>query len=339
MSRSQIRAGILVTAVVLLGRALHAGEGCDQSCAAEAIADCDFTECSGAWESRDRRDRLWTVTADALFLDRRDPTLAVVMFNQADTDQNLNAADFDFGIGTGFDISAVRQLDACNGVEVRYFRLGSLDSNVSVTTTPGDPLQVNTVRPLITETGTSIEASYESGLDDFELTGRRQVSDWLMLLAGFRYLELDERFQATLPGAATPFNYVAASRNRLYGAQLGGQALLWHGCDSLSIEAVTKAGIYGNHAAQDSVFNTSLVSLPASGVKSSVAFIGELGLSADYRLTDRLSVRGGYQLLWVAGVALATDQLEVSDFISASGIEASGDTLYHGAFVGLEYGW
>ena len=65
--------------------------------------------------------------------------------------------------------------------------------------------------------------------------------------------------------------------------------------------------------------------------------MGEIGIAGDYRLTDRWSVRGGYRLIWIDRVALATDQLAASDFVFARGIDPTGDVFYHGAFVGLHY--
>lgn len=345
MSRHVIRAGFCIAAVLLsCGGVLHGAEGVEESGAVLAVSDCLSEECErvGCGDTWDRDTGCgphWAVTADALFLYRRGPAAAELMFNQADPGQKLNAAEFDFGVGAGFDVSGICNSSGGNGIEVRYFGLDPWNSTQSVATTPGDPIQINTVRPLIVQAGSSIAASCRSDLDNFELNGRRQVNDWMTLLVGFRYLELDERFQAELTAAELPFTYETVTRNRLYGAQFGGQALLWGGCGPLSVEGVGKAGIYGNRAAQDSAFGTGVVTLPAQGARGTTAFVGEVGLSASYGFTERFSVRGGYRLLWVDGVALATDQLAASDFLFASGINATGDAFYHGAFVGLQYGW
>ncbi len=196
---------------------------------------------------------------------------------------------------------------------------------------------MNTVPPGLTVgTGSSIHARYKSDLQNFEINGRQQLGERLTMLVGFRYLELDERFDAALAGAEFPITYEAATRNRLYGVQFGGQAVLWDGGGPLTIEGVGKAGIFGNRAAQDSAFGAGYP-VHARGTAIPTAFVGEIGLSANYCFTDRLSLRGGYRLLWVDGVALATDQVAVSDFIFGGGIRASGDAFYHGAFIGLQY--
>jgi hypothetical protein len=42
-------------------------------------------------------------------------------------------------------------------------------------------------------------------------------------------------------------------------------------------------------------------------------------------------------MLWIDGVALATDQVAASDFVFARGLDPTGDVFYHGAFGGVQY--
>jgi hypothetical protein len=52
------------------------------------------------------------------------------------------------------------------------------------------------------------------------------------------------------------------------------------------------------------------------------------------------SVGGGYQLLWLDGVALASQQPSVNPppvLGPATSVATTGDLFYNGAFVGLEY--
>lgn len=230
--------------------------------------------------------------ADALLLQRRAPAAAELMVNQEAPTQNLNAADFDFSFHAGVDVSVARHFNSCSGVGVRYFGLDPWTSSTSAATTPGAPLHVNTVPPGLTvEAGSSIHARCKSDLQNFEINGRQQLGERLTMLVGFRYLELDERFDAALAGAEFPITYEAATRNRLYGVQFGGQAGLWDGGGPLTIEGVGKAGIFGNRAAQDSKFGAGYP-VPARGTAIPTALVGDIGLSANYCFTDRLSLRG-----------------------------------------------
>ena len=259
--------------------------------------------------------------------------------NVANPAQNFDAADFHFGFQAGLDVSVARRFGCDNAIEIRYFGIDDWNATSIATTTPGDLLRVNAAVPVFTFSGDAISAAYASQLHNAEINGLRQFNDRLSLLAGFRYTELDEHAAANLVNSAVPFDYDSTTRNRLFGFQLGGQATLWNQCGPFTLDAVGKAGIFNNSAAQDSAFSTGLVTLPATGRDDRTAFIGEVGVTGTCQLTDHLALRGGYRLLWIDGVALASDQLSVSDFANNAGFNGSGDAFYHGAFAGLEYVW
>ena len=113
------------------------------------------------------------------------------------------------------------------------------------------------------------------------------------------------------------------------------QAWLWS-YDRFRIDASGNAGIYGNHSRQNSSLATNAATVFASGSDDRVAFVGEAALTGTVCLTDCLKLRGGYRLLWLDGVALATHQLAVSNFNDGLGYDGSGDGFYHGACAGIE---
>jgi len=281
----------------------------------------------------------WTVTAEALFLQRRGPAPAVLMFNTANEIQDLNASSFNFDFRPGADVSLAYNINPGNALEVRYLGIDQWHASANAVTTPGDLLQINAAIPLFAFAGTAMNADYTSEFHNFEINGWHRVSDRLALLAGFRYAELDEQFQITLADTVIPFTYDARTWNRLYGFQLGGKAALWDRGGPFTVEGIGKAGICGNAAEQGSTFPIGFTSVPANDSKTTAAFMGEIGLTAAFRLGEHLSLRGGYRLLWMDGVALATDQVAASDFFNNSGIDASGDAFYHGAFAGLQCQW
>lgn len=69
------------------------------------------------------------------------------------------------------------------------------------------------------------------------------------MLAGFRYLELDDNFSLhfTEGGVKGVTQDALVARNQLYGFQLGAQAALWR-AGPWEIDGWVKAGIYGNAA-------------------------------------------------------------------------------------------
>jgi hypothetical protein len=60
-----------------------------------------------------------------------------------------------------------------------------------------------------------------------------------------------------------------------------------------------------------------------------------------YRATPRLTLRTGYQVLFVDGVALAVENFNTESPFSARDpfLNARGDVVYHGATAGFEWTW
>ena len=102
--------------------------------------------------------------------------------------------------------------------------------------------------------------------------------------------------------------------------------------DRFSIETVLKAGIYGNYT--DSLFDSS--STGVLGDKTThAAFVGEVGLMGIVQVTGCMSVRGGYQVMWLDGVAIASDQFQSLNPVNPKPY-VGGTLLYHGAYAGVE---
>jgi len=171
-------------------------------------------------------------------------------------------------------------------------------------------------------------------------------------LAGFRYLRLQETFnidaerQQTTPGptGTESGNYNVRTHNDLYGAHVGARVRRWG--PTLGWEAAGKAGIFANGAQQEQYVSdwASGGSYPlrhlTSAASAQVAFVGELTLTGIYRLTDVWNLRAGYNLIWIAGVALAPDQLDFS-YTPTSGrqLDSTGTVFLHGVSGGLEARW
>jgi len=198
---------------------------------------------------------------------------------------------------------------------------------------------MNAAVPIFTLAGTAMAADYRSDLHNGEINLIRCVSENIQLLAGFRYLELDERMNFALINAGIPLDYRVTARNRLAGAQVGSIVQLWQPCCHFSLVGIGKAGIYGNDAGQNGNVDTVVANIQVTDRDSQTSFVGELNLLGKWCLNDHISLRGGYNLLWLTDLALASDQLAVSDFAAATGGTATADLFYHGASAGLEIAW
>jgi hypothetical protein len=254
----------------------------------------------------------------------------------------LDAGQFDPGTATGWDISMIRRrLCGCWGIEGLYFDDAGWNNTNTFTST--GPATVEFATPLNVGGTSTFTSAYASRLRNVEVNGRYELANWLDFIAGFRYLELSESLDITrsaiagLPAGSTA-SYAIDAHNHLSGFQLGLDAHLWD-CCRFSLDGTMKAGIFGDDAT-----NSVLVTLPgpdplaSAAGKSHVAGVAELDFAGTYHLTDCWAVRGGYQLLWVDGAALATNQVAVSNPLAGTAtVDTNATAFYHGAFVGLEF--
>jgi hypothetical protein len=68
--------------------------------------------------------------------------------------------------------------------------------------------------------------------------------------------------------------------------------------------------------------------------------LGELGVVFTRPLNDNWSLRLGYNVLGLGGVALAPDQLDFTDtFVSGTDLHANGWIFAHGGLIGLQRTW
>jgi hypothetical protein len=284
----------------------------------------------------------WTVTAGGLLLQRSTPDAVVLTSNGADPTEALNASQFDFGLHGGYEIGLTRH-DVLHGfdVEAKFFAIDGWSQGATALTS-GTP-QIHFLPPplMLPRPGArDITSCYTSELTSLEINLRRQVAclpacSWLV---GFRYLELDEGLGMTFtdPVAVQPtIAHDVNVRNRLYGFQIGGDLDLLSG-GRWDLTGFLKAGIYGNAANHAAVLtsppNTFLLGSPGN----STAFVGETGISAGYRLCGTLALRADYRVMWIEGVALASDQIAATNAPTLQGIGRTGGAFYHGVFLGFD---
>lgn len=167
--------------------------------------------------------------------------------------------------------------------------------------------------------------------------------EWLV---GFRYVNWrehlrihGERFETSDFESGV---YDIRTSSNLYGPQVGARFRHWG--KKWGWEATGKAGIFGCDAQQEQyVIDWQDYTFPDrthSVSDGQVAFLGELNLTAIYRLNDVWNLRAGYNVIWLTGVALAPDQLDFSGEVPAGNqIASDGGVFLHGVNVGLEARW
>jgi hypothetical protein len=260
-----------------------------------------------------------------------------------------DSEDLHFGSGWGPQFGVARCLDCCSSLAAEFFFIdgwsagGQNDGNISVQF-PSFPYLPELIDPNDPNSGYGLVTfHYRSSLYSAEVNYRRRAGyvNWLTMLVGFRWLEMNEEFGAVFETGGTSPNFEIDTNNHLYGFQLGGLANVPRG--PWCFEGWLKAGVYANAADQLTTEDFTSAGGQRVAVDASewnTAFGGDLGVSVRRSITDRLSARVGYMAMWLEGVALAPDQLDNSDPSSATAsLDNSGGVFYHGAFAGFEYLW
>ena len=212
--------------------------------------------------------------------------------------------------------------------------------------------------PQTVDAANSHSISYSSELNNAELNLRRRwVSANCLLhgsyLCGVRYTSLHEMFSHdTLVGSGGSLNYDVETENDMVGFQVGSELFV---CVSprFKVGAEIEAGLFGNDAKYAASVNTREVNgqvvVDANPInefddKNDVAFLSEASVIGLFRVTPRLTIRGGYTLLFMDGLALATENLNTTDSpFAAAGrtvsIRNQGEAFYHGANLGITWMW
>ncbi len=304
----------------------------------------------------------WYAQTEALWLTRNRPNAQIFSAIDAtglgDLINVQDARDLDFNYEPGVRLTIGRRLDACNRLELSYFGLQDFHSVRQVTDPNNGLISVYGLNgPFLGGTTGFDSASvhrleYDSELHNAEFNFRHRGAAAgpleTDLLLGFRYLGLNERFLFTSVQPGGGIGGVDAygisenrSFNSLLGAQLGGE-LLYHATPRLDLTARANAGLFLNFARQSSVFIQDLGNIVRADYparKECLAGLIQVGLAAQYRLGQHVALRGGYDVILLSGVALASSQFDRNSGYFGRSIDHSGTVVYHGPSAGLEIQW
>lgn len=263
----------------------------------------------------------------------------------------LSTASLDFKYETGFMLTVGRHVDCCNSIEATYFQVSGFN-DWSRGGAPG----VDPTSPFPNVNATSTfgaaalqSAFYDSELRSLELNARSQVTDGASTIFGVRYMSVNEAFNffsSRTQGVASVRgygHYDVNTHNDLLGLQGGGELSRAVG-NNFAVGATAKAGVFLNFVEQKS----HLLNVTENGANNadvgggtdtvSWATVVDLSVHGTMYLSDRLSVRGGYMLLFVNGLALAPEQLDWQPTTTwASQINDNGNITYDGAFFMVEW--
>jgi hypothetical protein len=311
-------------------------------------------------------DPLWTASAEGLFLNRSRPAHQSLLVDNAGT-SIYDANQLDFPTQLGWEIDVQRRVCCDWSVEALYFQLGGENAKDLTLSTFGAGVPYNTppaATGIFGGPGPVLTGlDYSSKLQNVEFNARRELTPNVSLLAGVRYLGLYEdgltiEQLATFsnPSPALPSLIGDIQKfsvfNNLIGFQVGADAtfLRW---GRFSLEGNFKAGIYGDAASNRISYDYASTSPLAlyhfvSGTTGgSAAFVGELGIRETCQIVGGWSIFAGYDLLWIDGVALASQQAAANPspnpspgntwFGPASNVQMGSSLFYQGATAGVEF--
>ena len=288
----------------------------------------------------------------------------------------LDVADFDFDYEPGWRISASRMVCDGWGVEAGFFGMtdgwdyGTTMDGILELQGPGWSVGSNPDQ-LPAPTPVHFRVQNTSEFYSGELNVVRGICDWATLRMGVRYIEFNDRLE--VDELYTPlYNLlISTTDNNLIGTQMGADFKLLElggcgvsgfgsdcgygngdgygrsglrgriagagGCCRFRLNAMVNCGVFYNHVKHDPY--SAFIGPPLLSEANEVALLGEAGLTAKYRLTDHVAIRGGYHILAIHGVALAPDQIATSDVVTETTSTKMGSLISHGATLGVEVFW
>ena len=214
------------------------------------------------------------------------------------------------------------------------------------------------------QTAESIEAGYSSALNVVELNlftsdqwntttcnprdpshrvHRSTTVDWI---GGLFWAGVDETafLRVTADPGEPSTAYRVATSSNLFGAQVGVRGRRQWGLWAL--EGFWKLGLGGSWLHQStSPITSSLVPdfeyRPGrSAATTNTGFLSSMNVTAVRPIGEYWSLRAGYNLAWLSGLALAPNQFDFTDTLtSGTGIEGAGSIFLAGASLGLERRW
>lgn len=291
----------------------------------------------------------WTGRAESLLL-WRDAPQGVPLFTSLDSGAALNASDLGSGMAAGPRFSLFRHTGDHGALEFTFFRVQDFTASQTLQSEPpGNYFYADGVlccAPFaLFETA---NATLESQLQSFELNRRIPTDGRIQWLAGFRWFQWNDSLGLDgLTGLGDALGIDTRTNNDLYGMQVGVDTILLRPGSRFWVEGLGKAGVYYNRSAQFTSFTSTVPDPPSiSGGTwtSRAAFVGELGVTGVWQVTDWLAVRTGWVAFWLDGLALAPNQLDEQCLICENEpirqtTNTAGGVFVNGLTLGIEARW
>jgi len=282
----------------------------------------------------------------------------------------FNSEQFRQGYSAGPKIQLMYHNDSGYGMELSYFNIfDQIGTKTFGPDSPADWLVMKAPGGFWQTQDFPYQAMVwrdSTNLHSAEINGRLDLSRRVTVFAGFRWLQLNDNLQGNLAppdrtapewkttcpmcnlfqvtadgpiGKLPPF-WNTGTTNKLYGIQIGADAnILQFG--RFSLDGRMAIGLFDNSAEQATGVSIRKVVYPTTASANSAAFVSDVGLQLKYRVIEGLSLKVGYEALWLVGVALAPGQIDEThaapSSVRALGVNHGSKVLFQGTTFGLEY--
>jgi len=245
---------------------------------------------------------------------------------------------FDDTADIGFRLAGAHQLTSKWSVQGGYMTTGELSETQSLSDSSSQLEIFWTGGTDEFDAADTVQGSYTSELDGFELNIVYALSERIDLFGGIGQLNLDEKFHIVSDdfGTTGTGRYNINTSNDMLGPQLGVN-LNYPATDKLGVYLLAKLGWYDNSNEQHQT-----VSDPVPSASRNVRVTGdtssklrEIRLGGNYAFTDNLRVNLGYQYLKVTDVALAESQFDVQT--GGTTLSNSDEITWQGLQLGINY--
>lgn len=304
--------------------------------------------------------RYFDVAVDATYF-IYEPTTQLTQLSSQGAANNfvLDTDDVNFDHEGGVRITAQRTCFPGSFLEFSYLGIGNWSSGSSVSGagdlfSPFSDFGVDPVGGYAETDGSDLHAfSTSNRFDSFELNLRRfwtAPSGWWhgSYWGGLRYVRVEDDATYFTQGAGDSLDYDVRVNNDLFGVQIGGD-LAMKLTTRLSISGFAEVGVFGNRGNQESSLEFGNVEIREGATEERASLVTEAGAMATFRINPRGSFRVGYQIVYIDGIALASDAFDFDTpgagtlgtaLAGRQGrINDNGNALYHGPTAGFEYAW
>jgi hypothetical protein len=175
------------------------------------------------------------------------------------------------------------------------------------------------------------------------------------VLIGLRYVGVSEEFDyysqpttspidATVLAPRTPNLVTAHTNNQMCGPQIG-VLVEFSGWQNIWLSFEAKGAICDNGASRDLDATIAGTTYAHDHLwQAGAAYLGDLNVSARWRPFEFMTANIGYQLLWLDGLVVASENFNQNlpalvDQTPKAPLDRDGKVLYHGPYAGLEFHW